>query len=267
MIQLRPTETFTIARQIDDPLDTNTYYIQGYVRNATTDDLLKTVNLTDKGDQRFRGDWEVPVDGSGLGFYITITTKVYTDSGYTSESDLYGREERQYLVQDRMDPNSGVGKMIAAASGADINYKKIREIVKDELEKRKMQEIELDITPVLNAISEVSSEIMMIDMPKPEKVELGGILSELLGVKKSIEGIIIPEQKETDLKPTTTQLMDIKSEVTILQKAVKQVITALEKDKSTYTKILNKEIKDKVNWVNGVLDIKDIDNKQNRKFY
>ena len=77
MIQLRPTETFTIVRVLGDTVDTATYFVQAIIRNSNTGKIIDTINLTDKGNRRFTGNWEVAADVSGEGFYIDITTTVY----------------------------------------------------------------------------------------------------------------------------------------------------------------------------------------------
>ena len=102
-MQLEPFEYFTVVRQIDDPLDVGTtYYPQAEIRNAQTDALLATLDLDSKGDGRYSKRWQVPADVSGLGFYITIITKTYTDSDHTTESSNYGRKEQTFLVKERV---------------------------------------------------------------------------------------------------------------------------------------------------------------------
>ena len=191
MIQLRPTEVFTIVRQIDDPLDTATYYVQAKVRNAQNDDLLETVNLTDKGDQRFRGDYEVPVDGSGLGFYITITTRTYTDSGYTSESERYGVEEREYLVQERYNHNIGgghAGSGVNPNAGVDISYKKIKEIIEEELKKLIFPEQkEVDLLPIIKSIDGIKTELMMLKIPDLKDIDFKDVIDSINTAKDTLD--------------------------------------------------------------------------------
>src|SRR5688572_8979423 len=101
---LQPQAYFTVVRQIANHTDTNTYYVRAVVRNAYTDEIIATLDLTDKTGQRFKKDWHVPGDPSGQGFYISIVTSVYSDNGYTTKSDSYGDEENTYLVQERVLP-------------------------------------------------------------------------------------------------------------------------------------------------------------------
>src|SRR3990167_6396837 len=100
MLQLSPGEYFAIVRQLADPNDTGTYYVRAFVRNARTDTLLDTVNLTDRTGQRFSVEWQVPSSTSDA-LYIAVTTRVYTDSAYTTLSTDYSQEMEVYLVEDR----------------------------------------------------------------------------------------------------------------------------------------------------------------------
>ncbi len=83
---LQPQKSFTVVRQIANHLDSATYYVRAVIRNAYTDELIETLDLTSRGSQRFSKNWQVPADPSGEGFYISIVTSVYTDSGYTTKS-------------------------------------------------------------------------------------------------------------------------------------------------------------------------------------
>src|SRR5258707_3851150 len=101
-MQLEPLEDFTIARGLEDHTDSTTYYVRAVVRDAKTDALLATVNLTDQGDaHRFSKKWQIPADQTGQGYYLLITTSVYTDSGYTTKSSNYGDKDETYLVMRR----------------------------------------------------------------------------------------------------------------------------------------------------------------------
>jgi len=211
MIQLEPREYFAICRQLSDPADTNTYYIRAVIRNAKTDDLLDTVDLDNQGDQRFRSEWQVPADPSGDGFYITITTTVYTDSGYTNKSSLYGIAEEELLVQKRYNPVYGHG------GGVGVDYKKMREIVRQELgiapkeidmnpiiksikgikipkQSKQSKQKEPDLSPITEAIKEIQIAIRDIHIPEPEHLNLLPVIREIKNIK-------IPEPEKLDLSP------------------------------------------------------------------
>src|SRR3954470_5696834 len=122
---LQPQGNFTIVRQIANHLDSDTNYVQAVIRNAYTDAIIDTLDLTDKGGQRFKKDWQVPADPSGQGFYISVVTSVYTTSGYTTKNSNYGDEENTYLVQDR----------VLARGGGSLDAYTVRKIVQDEIAK------------------------------------------------------------------------------------------------------------------------------------
>lgn len=125
---LNPGENFTVVRQLQDPSDVGTYYVQAIIRNALTDAILATFNLTDKGRQRFSKAWQVAADPVGLGYYVDIETRVYTDADYTVLSDNYGQINTTFLVDNRFRSlNAGGG------SSGDVDYKKIRKIFKEVL--------------------------------------------------------------------------------------------------------------------------------------
>lgn len=189
-MQLSPREYFTVARGLEDHTDGATYYVRATIRNARTDELLDTINLTNQGDgHRFSLPWQVPADPSGQGFYILITTSVYTDSGYTTKSELYGDKYDTYLVHRRASASFGAG-----GGGADVDYKKVRKIV-EEVVSKALQEL-----------------------PQPEKeevkeVDLEPVLSSLQSISSSVQAIKVPEQKEPDLTPVLTSLEEVKDMV------------------------------------------------------
>ncbi len=124
---LSPQEYFALVRQLQDPNDTGVYYVRAVIRNALTDAVIATLNLTDRGSQRFSLPWQVAADPTGLGYYIAIETRVYLDAGYTQLSDAYGQENTTYLVDNRF------RTLNAGGGGSDIDYKKIKKILLEAL--------------------------------------------------------------------------------------------------------------------------------------
>lgn len=132
-MQLRPHEDFSIVRGLEDHTDSTTYYVQAVIRNAKTDALIDTVNLADQGDgHRFLRVWRVPGDPSGLGFYISVTTSVYTDSGYTTKSTNHPDKYDTYLVDQRNAP--------LAPYQTAVDYKKIGKLVGEAVAKIRLPE-------------------------------------------------------------------------------------------------------------------------------
>jgi len=217
-VTLNPLEEFVIARQLNDPNDVATYYVRAFVRNAKTDVLITTQDLEDKGSQRFTKTWQVPQDPTGLGFYITITSLVYTDANYTVLSTDYGSEQHEFLIQDRLNPYLSNG-----VSGPDIDYKKIREIVVEELEK--LPQEKFDYTELKNGFESVLSSVKSINIPD---TDLRPVLSQLDTLQSDIKAIKMPEIPETDFTSTHSlinsknEVLDnISDQITELEKTVK----------------------------------------------
>lgn len=216
MRQLNPGENFPIARQIDDPSDSTTYYIRAYVRWADDDQLIETIDLGDNGDQRFRGTLHVPEDkNGGNGSYLTITTKVFTDAAYTIISDNYRVFEEEYLVFPRRNPFLGMG---GAGNGSSLTAKQVRDIVASELAKLPpvdLQAIVESIMQLKSGIGEVHDEVKGIEIPKPEKVNLEPVLAAVKASSEATNKAIkaIPKPEPVDLTPITSRLDVFKPEI------------------------------------------------------
>lgn len=208
MLSIRPGSTFPIVRQIADPTDSATYYVRAVVRDSVTGDTIATVDLVDQGNQRFTYNYPAPSDGSGFGRYIDVTTTVYSDSGYTTRTGIYADENQTYMVKEN-EVHLGFG-----GGGADVDYKKIRTILKellDEHEKMEMPEIpeQKDITPAINALeTRILGAINGIEIPQPEKIDLTDVISK---VDEAINTLLIAVDSkevtpETDITPVLSQI-------------------------------------------------------------
>ena len=163
-MQLIPGRNFTVVRQIANHTDSASYYVQAVIRNAYTDEILATLDLDDKGAQRHTKEWRIPQDPLGLGFYVSIVTSVYTDSGHTTKSENYGDEENTYLIAELNTNRTGGGYV-----GPDMSD--IRRIVQEEVAK---------IPPV-----------MIPPFPVPEKVEMrwDEVFSRISAVENAVKSI------------------------------------------------------------------------------
>ncbi len=179
MIALNPSEQFPIVRGLTDHTDSATYYVRAVIRNAKTDAILATVNLADQGDgRRFLYTWQVVADSSGQGLWISITTSVYTDSGYTTKG-TYRDEFETYLVQDRVNPFLLGG----GGGGADVNYEKIKKIVQEVIKgipvPKEVKVPKTDLSAVLEAIGGLREAVSAITIPIPSPVDLSVVLSKI----------------------------------------------------------------------------------------
>lgn len=216
---LQPQNTFTIVRQIPNHLDTDTLYVRAVIRDAYTDAIIDTVNLSDKGGQRFKYDWRVPADSSGQGFYISIVTSVYTDSGYASKSPNYGDDENTYLVQDRVLVRMGGG-----SDGADTFD--VRRIVHEELGGllEALKKIDADKKPVEtepappmrwdDILSAIANLRVYMEQNKPGEFDYAPIMIQL----SKTEGAILAQVKESaqsdpepiDFDPMVTSMQNLR---------------------------------------------------------
>ena len=196
---LQPREYFTIVRHLPDPADTNTSYVKAIIKNSRTGVTLDTLTLVESGanTHRFTKDYQVPADVSGLGFYIDITTEVYTDSGMTTKSAVYGEDNNTYLVFDRT-------KRIGGGGGLDVDYKRINKIVTEAMKAiEKAEAPEVNLAPVMDELRAIKETCMGIEMPEQEKVELSPVLMAIkdtqTAILKSIDSKEVTES--TDLSP------------------------------------------------------------------
>jgi len=212
---LQPQVDFPISRQIANHLDTATYYVQAKVYDADGK-LIATINLTDKGSQRFIKRWRVPVDGSGQGAYISIITSVFTDSGYSSKSSNYGDEEVTYLIFDRVNQ---VGR--GGGGGKTVSASEIKRIVNECINDNKVEPVEVEpVEPVV--IPNYSDEFKVINIRLGNLGELVKVIpTEATDIFPILEGIqnlanAIADKEvtpETDLSPVLTELGSIENAI------------------------------------------------------
>lgn len=211
-LSLQPQASFTVVRQIPNWTDTDTNYVQAVIRDAYTDTIIATLQLTNKGSQRFSKNWQVPADPSGQGFFISIVTSVYTDSGYTTKNGNYGDDENTYLVQDRLSARGG--------GGGGVDAFTVRRIIKEEIEAAKPEPVKIpeqkafpamrwddvlkaidgvkeaippfptipesDHSPILGAIEALKAALPQ-EKPAPEPVDLSPILEALDSFKRETD--------------------------------------------------------------------------------
>ena len=235
MPPLYTQQNFTVVRQIANHTDVTTYYVRAVIRNAYTDEIITTLDLDSKGSQRFSKNWQVPADPSGQGFYISIVTSVYTDSGYTTKSGDYGDEENTYLVTDRpANGHTGVGGGIGMGGG--LARRDVRDIVQEELEKffEKLQGImpEKPVIPnydsalgnISNSVKDLSIKIDSIEPAK--KTDLTPVLTAVAGVKKAVADI---KPSNVELGPVIEKIKELKDQGEEMNNGNKNDIESLMK--------------------------------------
>ena len=187
MLQLNPLENFTIFRQIGDHTDTSRddYYVRATIRNSFTAEKIAEVNLTNKTNGEYYGNWTAPADNTVDGFWICITTSVYTDSGYTTKSNKYADVADTYLIGQRA-KRTGAG-----GGGVYVDYDRIKKMIKDEIAAIKIPKApkipKTDFTEILGLLEALSKDFNTmykkldnpaIKIPKPEKLDYERIQKE-----------------------------------------------------------------------------------------
>lgn len=224
-MQISPKQNIALAYQISDPYDTTTYFVRSVIRDTATGAVLATVPLADQGSGRFTAASIAPSDPTGLGRFIDVTTVVYTDSGYTTKSNLYQQDLETYVVKEFGSVGGGFG------GGVDIDYKRIKGLVKelfDEYARANapiapdLGKIEAGLAKVLDAVSSI--EIPKITIPEQKTVDLSGVLGAIRSasseISSKIDSIEAPEQEKLDLSPVEALLEEVKKTLSGISKDV-----------------------------------------------
>lgn len=207
---ITPAKVLPITKQLQDTLNGGTFYVRAVILNANTRETIDTVNLIDNGSGYFYYNWNVPALNDDV--YIDILVTTYDDSGYTTINGMYGTEKFQYVIRD---PRLAVG---GGGGGADIDYKKVRQIIIEELAKITFPDIpETDLIPLFNRLSRLEQ---LIKENKPINPDYSGILSSISGVKDEIKKEIAKNKTEIDLSEINSKLDDYNSKT---EKALKEI--------------------------------------------
>lgn len=215
-LQLSPATTFTINRILKDHTDSTTRYVQAVVYNSDTRAVLATKSLTDNGNRWFSASYKLPYDNVyQRGRFILIITTVYNDAGYTTKSDNYQQESEEYLI---LEPFNNHGQF-GGGGGADIDYKKLREIVKEELasaEKPEPMQMPkpMDHTELIKEVAQTIAnkiDTAIGGIPPPEKVDLRTIEKDISALEKQIASMSAP--KTVDFTPVLQSLQSLKGTI------------------------------------------------------
>lgn len=188
-MNLVPGSQFSLIRQIDNVNDTGTYYVRAVVRNINTGATMATLNLASKGNQRYSSPWQVPADTSGQGTYISITTYVFDDSGYSVPDQNYATEDKEYLIIQPPVSSYGNGgttvvdyELIKKMVLEGIKFPGIPTYDKDFLELRRYNDGRFD--GVMKAIGE---KVDGIKFPRYDDSAVHASLSSLRGEMESMK--------------------------------------------------------------------------------
>lgn len=223
-MNILPQSTLRIVRQLTDPLDVGTNYVRAVIRNSTSGDIVATINLTDATNQRFTGEYTTPPDISGMGYYLDVTTTVYSENTYTTKNNNYAIEAHTYFIHE---------EKIHIGGGGDVDYKKIRNIVQEILdgqEKPTMPTIK-DLTPEIKAMEErikdaVAGAVSSIRFPEQVRPDLDGVVSRISSTVENATNAVLMavEQKEVtppaDMELLTAHSADVSNTLRSLTETV-----------------------------------------------
>ncbi len=251
-MQIRPNAPLPIVYVISDPSDTGTYYVRSVLRNSATGAIIKNnglnyINLVvDAGNsRRFSKLIQAPQDSSGAGFYIDVTTTVYTDAGYTNVATNYQEDNTKYLVLEpwtvALGSGGGRGGFVESKSEASaIDYKKLKEVLLEAFSELPTTELPepVDISPAIEHLVDIKQSLDTLPRAAEMKDFFDGYADNITTThQKSIDNIKFPEQKELDISPLVDAVKGIEYPETISpsqhKQAMKQILDTLNSVKES----------------------------------
>lgn len=218
-MQIRPNAPLPIVYVISDPSDSATYYVRSVIRNSATGSIIQVsganfVNLTvsASNSRRFSKTIQSPQDSSGVGFYIDVTTTVYTDSGYTTVSPVYQEENVKYLVLEPWTTGLGLGGGgWTGEKAASIDYEKIKALILEVFTNLPTTDLPepIDIAPLLFYIKECKRILEAFKIPEPKEVDLTSHTQSIKDLAYALKNFKIPEYKEPDFTPLHEAIKEI----------------------------------------------------------
>lgn len=170
-MQIRPNAPLPIVYVISDPTDAGTYYVRSVIRNSATGAIIQIlglnyVNLTvsPSNSRRFSKTILTPQDSSNVGFYIDVTTTVYTDASYSTVSSNYQEENIKYLVLEPWSVGLGLGGggwgSGDAKKESSFDYDKLLKLleilIRKIIDETPLKDLKnTDLVPVLSGIKEI----------------------------------------------------------------------------------------------------------------
>ena len=233
MFPLVPNQQFPFVWQLGDPADTNTNYVQIVVSYSASSKVITTLNLTDKGNQKFVGSFLVPSDITGNGYYLDIKISIYSDSGYTTLSPNYPIASIQYFV------NTPISAMAFNGGGDGIDEGTLIKILEKMLGKHigglkfpKYEQKEIDFSPLYN------KHDMVIEMLMNHSKYHKNTHAMIDSVHQTIKGRPVFEKSEpTDLYPAIEGIQN-------LSKSLADLEERLSKRHADFEKALDKRHSD-----------------------
>ena len=194
-MQIEPQVTLPLVYQLTDPFDSGTYYVRAVIFDSLSGDVIDTKNLASQGSGLYTSSIYAPADPLGSGRHVHVIISVYTDSGYSTYSDMYQMKIDKYLIKSS-GPRFGGG-----SGGSDIDYEKIQKMIVKALE-------------------------ALLAGTKPQPADYSGVYKRLASLGASIEKAIAANKPE---KPQITEEkpLDFSPVLTAIAAATTQVVKAI----------------------------------------
>ncbi len=172
---IAPSKQFKIGRKLNNPSDTGTYYCRAVVKNSITEITLMTVDLDDDGNHYFSKIINAPSDLSGSGLQITVFITAYDDSGYTTESLVWGTEATDYIVKD-LTVVRGLANGLSGTTGTKLDYEELEKLMRKILAEMQIP------APIVNVEkTEIDLSVIEEMIKKADKSEEIAELKQMIG--------------------------------------------------------------------------------------
>jgi hypothetical protein len=217
--QITPGENFDVFYFLRNPLDNATYYVRAKLYDVRTGELLDTIALDQSptNSRLFIKTVQAPPDPAGYGRNIVAIASVYTDAGFTAQSDSYEEQEQYYLIK-AMQPMLG---------GGGIDYHGLREMMEEVVAAKLAALPQPALAPdfpfdaLFGAIGALQREVNRV----PKEFDVSEVNARLGAVQKAISAI--PEPEKPDLSALTEAVNSILFEIEQLRPFIQQVGQAI----------------------------------------
>lgn len=204
--QISPGEPFDVFYFIRNHTDASTYYVRAKIYDVRTGELLSTIALEQSATnlRLFIKTIQAPPDPVGYGRNIVAVAGVYTDSGFTTLSDIYEEQEQYYLIK----------AVMPVLGGGGIDYRVLREMLEEVVDARLAKLPppkdlpEMPFTSLFGSIGVLHRELGRV--PK-EVFDATELRAQLERVQESIRAI--PEPEKVDLAPVLEAINELPGQI------------------------------------------------------
>jgi hypothetical protein len=217
--QISPGENFDIFYFVRNPLDSTTYFVRAKLYDVRTGELLDTIALDQSptNARLFIKTVQAPPDPSGYGRNIVAIASVYTDSGFTTQSDSYEEQEQYYLIKE----------VAPVLGGGGVDMRALRDMVEGIVTKGLSglpphpEPQEFPSEALFGAIGALQREVNRV----PKEIDLSEVSKRLGAIQEAISAI--PQPEPVDLSALTTAINSVLFEIEQLRPFMQQVGSAI----------------------------------------